>query len=283
VKVIAWAAWVTTELREAAIGWSGLTDTEIDAAVEILTLTADWLRQDGQPFWEQERRSYRLATRPLISLGGDRLLLIPRRLEATQGLIGWYLLDGRIPWPDLPRKVSDAFNDYRAGRNRQLELAVDAILGQLPLTATTNIKVHVAAAAGLHVTGEVDALAADPERSRLWVCEVKDQSASVSPSRMASLATQFLKPGGYIDRLVQKADDISADSAGWAKFLAASQPEQAWRVLPLMITRQVEPAAFASEPVVPFVVLADLAMLLQSSAEPPAGQVPPASGLPANG
>jgi hypothetical protein len=47
-----------------------------------------------------------------------------------------------------------------------------------------------------------------------------------------------------------------------------------------MITRRVEPAAFTSDPAVPFVVLEDMATLLQADTEPAAGPVWPVSGLP---
>jgi hypothetical protein len=53
--------------------------------------------------------------------------------------------------------------------------------------------------------------------------------------------------------------------------------------LPLMITRHVEPATFTSNLAVPFVVLEDLATVLQADSEPAAGQVWPASGLPLEG
>jgi hypothetical protein len=32
------------------------------------------------------------------ALGEDRLLLIPRRLETTQGVFAAYLLDRQLPW-----------------------------------------------------------------------------------------------------------------------------------------------------------------------------------------
>jgi len=46
-----------------------------------------------------------------------------------------------------------------------------------------------------------------------------------------------------------------------------------------MITRHVEPAAFTSSPAVPFVLLEDLAALIQSQSDPGLGQVWPAAGV----
>ena len=58
------------ELRDAVTGWSSLPRAEIDAALERLTLTPDQLRQDEMRYWEQEKRSHRLAIRPLVSASG---------------------------------------------------------------------------------------------------------------------------------------------------------------------------------------------------------------------
>jgi len=76
------------------------------------------LRDEGLRYWEQERRRYRLTTRPLISQGNDQLILIPRLIEVTQDIYAAYLLNGRMPWPPsvVPRAVADAFNNFR---NRQ--------------------------------------------------------------------------------------------------------------------------------------------------------------------
>jgi hypothetical protein len=50
--------------------------------------------------------------------------------------------------------------------------------------------------------------------------------------------------------------------------------------LPLMVIRHVEHAAFTGDPAVPFVVLEDMATVLQADSEPAAGPVWPTSGLP---
>lgn len=270
------------ELREAVNAWSDVPMDEIEAAIDHLTLTAEQLRSGEIRYWEQERRSYRLAIRPLVSLGGARLLIIPRRIEATQGVFVGYLLDGRLPWPpsDLPQRVIDAFVDFRKNQNRQLERAVAAILDRLGLPYRANVESHHARGAGLQLTGEIDALAADPVRSRLWVCEVKDPSVTVSPSTVAVRVRRFLRPDGHVSHLLRSSDEVQISPAGWARFLGAPEPDRDWLVLPLMITRWVEPAAFAGSPSVPFVVLDDVQMVFQSGSAPEPGQVWPTSGLP---
>lgn len=270
------------EFCDAATGWSALSRAEIEAAVDRLTLAPDQLRQDEMRYWEQEKRSHRLAIRPLIRLGNDELLLIPRRLEATQGVFAAYLLDGRLPWPapDLPRRVIDAFINYRKTQNRQLEQETGSVITGLRLLAKTNIEQHRAQAVGLRLSGEIDALAADQDRSRLWVCEVKDPAVAVSPSTIAAHVSRFLKPSGHVSHLLRNTRDIAADPTGWARLLGAPDPDRSWRILPLIITRRVEPAAFTSDPAVTYVVLEDLAALLQDDHEPALGPVWPDSCPP---
>jgi hypothetical protein len=65
-----------------------------------------------------------------------------------------------------------------------------------------NIQPNRAKQFGLNLTGEIDALAADPGRSRLWVCEVKDVSVTASPRTLASRIRKFTEPGGYNTQLL---------------------------------------------------------------------------------
>ncbi|MFE9121367.1 hypothetical protein [Streptomyces sp. NPDC007172] len=51
-------------------------------------------------------------------------------------------------------------------------------------------------------------------------------------------------------------------------------PEQSWQVLPLMVTRAVEPAAFVADPQVPYTTAANLAHVLATPAAPAPGWIP---------
>jgi hypothetical protein len=264
------------QLRDAAIAWSGLSYQQIDVALALLVLTPAQLQQEGLPYWEQERRAYRLATRPLICPGNDQLILIPRRIEATQDIYADYLFNGRMPWPPtaVPRAVADAFNNFRNRHNRDLERQVLEVLSGLGLPFQGNLEPHHAAQSGLMLTGEIDALAADPERSRLWVCEVKDVSIAASPRTVADRVRKFTDPAGYTSKLLRSLSEIQASPGTAARLLNAPDPDRAWHVLPLMITRFVEPAAFTQNPTVTFVTVEDLPSVLKSDAPPIPGQVP---------
>jgi hypothetical protein len=255
-----------TRLREAAIAWSHLSPEQINAALDLLILAPGHLQTEGLPYWEQERRTHRLATRPLIRTGTGRLLLIPRRIEATMDIYAAYFLDGRLPWPPdaVPRAVADAFNNFRNRQNRELERRIFQILETAGIPFKGNIEPHHAAPFGLRLTGEIDALAGDPARSRLWVCEVKDVSAAASPRTVADRVRKFTDPGrGYISKLLRSLTEVRASPGAAARLLGLPDPDRAWTVLPLMITRRVEPAAFTSNPAVTFVVCEDLTATLQ--------------------
>jgi hypothetical protein len=195
------------ELRDAAIAWSRLPSGQIETALRLLTLTPGQLREEGLPYWELERRSYRLATRPLICAEDDRLILIPRLIETSQGIYATSLFNGRLPWPPtaVPQSVTDAFNNFRKTPTRDLELQALQVLNDLGIPFRGNIEPHHAASYGLRLTGEIDVIAADPQRSRLWICEVKDVSLAVhrarlpvaspsSPDRMGTLARSCAPP-----------------------------------------------------------------------------------------
>lgn len=265
------------DVRDAALAWSNLPPQEIDAALDLLILTPAQLQDEGLRYWEQERRSDRLATRPLICPGNDRLILIPRRIEATQDIYAAYLLNGRLPWPPsvVPRPVADAFNNFRNRQNRELERQVLKTLNGLGIPFQGNIEPHHASPHGLQLTGEIDALAADPQLSRLWVCEVKDVSIAASPRTLADRVRKFTEPGGYLSKLRRSLSEVRARPVAAARFIGAPDPGRSWHVLPLMITRQVEPAAFASNPQVTFVTAEHLAAVLQADTQPPSGHVAP--------
>jgi hypothetical protein len=214
-----------------------------------------------------------LATRPLINTGDDQLIIIPRRIAATQDIYATYLLDGRLPWPPsvVPRRVLDVFNDFRGRANRDLELQALQVVRGLGLPAAGNIEPHQAATFDLVIAGEIDVLVADVDRSRLWVCEVKDLSAAFSPRTIANRVAKYTEPDGYLSKLLTKLNTVRANPAAAARMLDVPDPNRNWLIHSLMITRQVEPAAFTPAPTVTFTTIEDLAAVLQTDTDPNPG------------
>jgi hypothetical protein len=147
------------------------------------------------------------------------------------------------------------------------------ILSELGIPVQGNTQPHQALSYGLRLTGEIDALAAAPQRSRLWVCEVKDVSLTVSPRTIASRVAEFTEPDGYISKLLRSAREVRANPAAAARLLDVAESGRSWEVLPLMITRFVEPAAFTPQPAVTFVMVEDLASVIHGDVKASSGHV----------
>jgi hypothetical protein len=264
------------ELRRAAAEWSQLPLSEIDAGMERLTLDPQHLGAEGLSYAAQERRHHRIAIRPL-PLDNGRLVLMPWRIFAAQGTYAGYMDDGRLPWhpADIPSDVTNAFIHFRKIANHALETAALEVAQRLSLPSKVNVTESVAATAGLEIPGEIDLLVADSKYGRLWVCEVKDIYAAVSPQTMERRIAKFTEPKrGFVNRLDLKRSAVARNPAAALELVGVPNSTQGWRVLSLMITRRVEPAAFVEAIGVPFVVIEDLVAVLTNPQELLAGHAP---------
>jgi hypothetical protein len=265
-----------SDLRREAIAWSHLSTEEIAAAIDRLTLDPEQLASEGISYAAQERRHHRIAISPIPIVGG-RLLVMPWRIFAAQNTYANYLDDGRLPWhpKDLPKTVMEAFGHYRQIGNHALERAALEQANALGLPASINVTPAMAKAAGLTIGGEIDLLVADPTRQRIWVCEVKDLYTAVSPQTIQRRIDKYINSrDGFVKRLLTRQREVAENTSGALALLGVPGEVEKWRVLPLMITRRVEPAAFVAGIGVPFVVIADLATTLSAPAEPSSGHVP---------
>jgi Holliday junction resolvase-like predicted endonuclease len=148
---------------------------------------------------------------------------------------------------------------------------------RLGLPTRRGLKPHTARRLGFPLpdtTGEIDLLIADPTHDRLWVVEVKDKQEAFSPVEIAANVTDFHQLGGHVTKLLGKAAAVQAHRPEVAELLGVD-PTRSWTVHPLLLTRRVEPAAFVTDPKVAFVILTDLADVLQSPQLPPSGPVLP--------
>jgi len=245
----------------AAHSWSGIPMSELEAGLNLLLLTSERLQAEPFHYWEQERRQNRLATRPLIGLSDDEVLFAPWMIHRAQSVFAAYLLDGRLPWrpADVPPAVRDAFVRFRQVLNDQLQREAVNVIRRLGFALKQRVDPAEAARYGIRLPGEVDVMAADAKRRKLWICEVKDLSPAASPSTVSVRLEKYLAPDGYVDQLVARTEAAASAVKGALRLLGLS-PEKPWRwdVLPLMITRRVEPAAFAYGLSVPFVTIGDL-------------------------
>jgi hypothetical protein len=265
-----------TVLRNQAHSWSGVSQEELEAAVARLTLRRADLIADGLRYWETERREFRIAIRPLLDADGA-LLILPWLIQATKLVFAGHLDEGRLPWPasSLAPATVNAANDLRRNVTLALERDIAARIAPLGLPHRTTIEQHIAAAAGIpDLPGEIDLLVGDPAHGRLWVIEAKDAILAVSANSMAQRIRRFTNPGGHIDTLLQKTKVVAQHPEATARLIGVPEPDRSWRVLPLMVTRHVEPAAFTQPRRVAFAVVADIATVLTNPNDPEPGFVP---------
>ncbi|MFD6666686.1 hypothetical protein ACFWDK_30550 [Micromonospora chalcea] len=273
------------ELIDAAAQWSELSVAQIEAAVDLLTLSGDHLREAGPlRFLDIERRAHRLALRPLVDVDGQ-LLILPWRLLDTQRLFDAYLHRSRLPFAhrDLPPGVADMMSAYRQELNTQLEELVHGVVAATGLPCRTHVEVAELKRAGIpEPLGEVDLVVADSATGRLWVGEVKDPIAAFSTEAFRNHVRKFYRgPKPYVPRLLAKAAQIREAARGVAMLVGG--PDRAkWRVVPILVTRDVEPAAFVAEPQVPFALPHQLPDILRAGVDPASGPVPLNGGTSAD-
>ncbi|MEV0131370.1 hypothetical protein AB0H83_23265 [Dactylosporangium sp. NPDC050688] len=264
-------------VREAA-DWSNLPEAQIRAALVLLQLDAGAVEQDGERrFLNVEQRSHRLPTRPLPSIDGQ-VLIMPWVLYAAHQLHSRYIEAARLPQPAsaLPPGVINAMTEHRQGHNRELETMVRDIVTDLGLAHRFQFDMGEQARAGiLAPIGEIDLLIADPVNARLWVCEVKDLVTPYSIAKVRNHVRKFThgRNGGIIAKLLAKCEQIQQHARAVAHECGVTA-DVAWRTVPLIVTRHVDPAAYTRNPAVPFTLPHLLLGVLQDHVDPEAGSAP---------
>jgi hypothetical protein len=247
--------------------------TEVEAALDYMLLTGASLAETVIPHWETERREKRVATSPFLSVS-DMIYIMPWTAESTLRIFANYVEDGRLPWPNrvLPAAVVNAFNKFRQKRNRDLEKECANILRKLPFKVIGSLKPDKAKKHGVSkLHGEIDVLCMDASRSRCWVIEAKDPYISYSAYQIRRLVDDFEDPDNYVDKLLQKVNDITESVDAIALALDLVPAAGAWSVYGLVVTRRVEAAAFVRTPRVRYCLLNDVAQLLDQQELPPLG------------
>lgn len=219
---------------EAAAAWLSLSTEEMASADSTIR------------HWEVERRWERVAVRPLIE-DGSSLWVLPWTSEIARRAWLTFLSQLRMPMPDddLPIPVAKALEAARAKRNREFESDCLAQLTDLPLLSIPRVRKRHAQRHGINnLSGEIDVLSIDAERSLIFVIEAKDPFVPLSARTIHTQINQFHKAGGYVDKLDQKVRDVEVSAASLAATKGIEQPDRQWKVVGIMVTRHVSPAAY---------------------------------------
>lgn len=196
--------------------------------------------------WEIEPRATRIAARPLAR-EGSAVWVAPWTAEVARR--GWvnYLSEHRLPLPDrdLPESVVRALESARQKRQRDFEKECRLRFEGLPLTCVGRIRETSASAHGIaHLSGEIDELCIDGNRSLIFLIEAKDPFVPLSARTVSRQIARFHGPGGFVPKLQQKVDDIKASTASLAANKGMERPTREWQVVGVMVTRHLTPAAY---------------------------------------
>lgn len=219
---------------EPAVDWLSLNPEELVSADSTIR------------HWEVERRSARVAVRPLIQ-DGPCVWILPWTAEIARRAWFTYLSQMRMPIPDdaLPSHVADALRAAREVKNRDFERECLDQLADLPMLNITRVRERRANRHCIaHLSGEIDILSVDSERSLIFIVEAKDPFVALSARAIHQQITQFHKEGGYVDKLEQKVQDIDASASSLAATMGIEQADRDWRVIGIIVTRHVSPAAY---------------------------------------
>ena len=230
---------------------------EMNPAIPIdrYTKAANWLSLGDVDFksqasaiehWEIERRSARIAIRPLARQDSKIWVAPWIAIAAKQTWIN-YLNQHRMPTPDaeLPPSVVAALEKARQQRQRKFEEDCAATIDGLPLITITRLRENRARKHGIaYLSGEIDLLAIDPSRSIIFVIEAKDPFVPLSARSLSRQIAQFHDSDGYVDKLNRKVKDIEASATSLAANKNVARPKRNWRVVGVMVTRHITPAAY---------------------------------------
>lgn len=110
--------------------------------------------------------------------------------------------------------------------------------------------------------GEIDLPIADAATARLWVIEAKNPEQGVAVHHVFQHVQRF---GRHRDKLLAKTAVIGDHAAA---HLCGAAGHLAWRTVPLLVTRTVEPAAFLTGPQVACTSADHLAAILAAPSDP---------------
>ncbi len=226
--------------------------------LDAYTGAANWLSLGTDDFdpvepniehWEIERRSNRIAIRPLVREEA-RVWVSPWTAVVARRIWVNYLSQHRMPIRDaeLPEQVATAFEKERQKRQRKFEKECLSRLNGMPLVNIARVLPRHAYRHGIQrLSGEIDILSIDSERSIIFVIEAKDPFVPLSARSINRQTNDFHKKNGYVDKLSTTVKDINASAVPLAANKNIERPERKWRVVGIMVTRHITPAAYKKE------------------------------------
>lgn len=238
----------------------------VEAAVDLVTTTAEELKSEPWRPWLARTRKRRLLAQPLLLLGSGQLVIAPHYTLASLAMYRRYIDQGQLPWSQPPAEpqLERAMERFRDAKNRQLERAVAGVLREAGYIVIENVKESKCQRLNIpSLSGEIDVVALRPNSSTVWLLEAKDPVSVHSTPQLRGQLDDFYtdraKKPAYATQLARKLEDLAPYANEVAAALGVSSGS-AMTVSAAFVTRHPIPAAFASGSF-PFYTLAELADL----------------------
>ena len=240
---------------------------------EVATLKAVVERADGQPAMESPLRG-----RPLIKSQGGQYFYAPDAF-ATRFQVSYIKAAVSGSWP-FPLPEGPFASNLRSRRSRirprhdferRVKLEVQACRFGV-FSAATIEPVHAPRRLGVVIAGEIDAVAADPERLILWIISAKDAEQALSVSQVRNQLKEFyggdkrhLGGKSHVAVLHRHVTSLHDQAATVARTLGVAPPvPDSWQVRGLFVIRVPGPAAADRRCTYPVVLLSGLRAYLES-------------------
>lgn len=256
-----------TDLVEFIENVSKVEKSRIEAILKNMSLDHILLTKEKiiKP-WKFKSRPNRLMVKPLIKI--------------TQGLRNYYLfgnwevdisariwlnevVKGRLPISIenlRSKKLKDALQNQRQRVSKQFELKVLETVKRLVTFAerVSDYAKFFGSEKPFPGPGEIDALAIDKRRKKVFVFEAKDIVMGLTPRDIRSEMQKFFKPAkGYVYKLLEKCDFVKNNLKQILQYYKIEETE-GWEVEKAFVTSRVHISAFSEKASIDFLGLDDL-------------------------
>lgn len=254
-----------------ASAYPRIPTTEVDRALVSLVWSQDLLQGTPMQIADYREVPARLYSRPVVELS-DTSLFVPRTAPSfALYILGLRLLEGN--WPeeltkdDAPLRSALERRRSQARPIQAFEAGLARALGAMGLPHATSIRTsgskRASPVVNVCLTREIDAVVVTPISHRVWVLEAKDLAIPFSSRRIRSELNKYVRPGGHVDKLREKCDEIAIAPRKVAEALSAPSSEN-YQVQGVFVTREPTPASCHDDTEFPFVTLDRLVEALHS-------------------
>lgn len=248
---------------------------ELQTAIRWLTWTQELIQESPLALHRHRDVPARLYSRPVVELR-DRSVFVPSGApDAAMHVLALRLLEGTWSEQLLPSDspLSRALEQRRAlirpvhGFERDVESAL-VRLGLPFASSVPESPVRPSLRLGVALRREIDAVVVDPRNAAIWVIEAKDLAYPFEARRIKSELDKYFRPGGHVEKLRDKCDDVRRDTAAVAATLGVVELAD-WGVFGVFVTREPSPASCDARCPFPFVLLRDLEKTIRLSRRGP--------------